>query len=200
MKTWVLSSASRATSARYLTTSSSSAKVRVSLNTSASDSYRLWNNLVFDFMPVIDLVKLFIFFETHTHTRLTALFLGLPGWAGTRKVKPIWILLEQETVSGSGISWAVCKSAPRSRQITMSAPHYSQVFLQAGCPSCRPTNSVKALKALSVTSWSYIETAKCFSRFLARVFFTCCMQLVPTVVRLSARFRLTRRFARVHLR
>ena len=25
--------------------------------------------------------------------------------AGTRKVKPIWILLKQETVSGSGISW-----------------------------------------------------------------------------------------------
>ena len=29
--------------------------------------------------------------RTHTHTRLTALHLGLPGWAGTRKVKPIWI-------------------------------------------------------------------------------------------------------------
>jgi len=44
--------------------------------------------------------------HTHTHTRLTALFPGLPGWAGTRKVKPIWILLKQKTVSGSGISWA----------------------------------------------------------------------------------------------
>ena len=54
--------------------------------------------------------------NTHTHTRLTALCLGLPGWAGTRKVKPIWILLKQETVSGSGISWTICKSAPRSRQ------------------------------------------------------------------------------------
>jgi len=80
----------------------------------------------------------------HTHTRLTALCLGLPGRAGTRKVKPIWILLEQETVSGSGISWAIGKSAPRSRQITTPT---TQVFLQAGCPSCRPTNSVKALKA-----------------------------------------------------
>jgi len=30
----------------------------------------------------------------HTHTRLTALCPGLPGSAGTRKVKPIWILLE----------------------------------------------------------------------------------------------------------
>ena len=34
-----------------------------------------------------------------THTRLTALFPGLPGWSGTRKVKPIWILLKQEAVS-----------------------------------------------------------------------------------------------------
>ena len=84
--------------------------------------------------------------QHNTHTRLTALFPGLPRWAGTRKVKPIWILLKQETVSGSGISWAICKSAPRIRQITMSAPHHS-VFLQAGCPSCRPTNSIKALKA-----------------------------------------------------
>jgi len=36
-------------------------------------------------------------------------------------------LLKQETVSGSGISWAS--------------------FLQAGCPSCHPTNSITALKA-----------------------------------------------------
>ena len=47
-----------------------------------------------------------------------ALFPGLPGWAGTRKLKPIWILLKQETMSGSGISWAICKSAPHSRQTT----------------------------------------------------------------------------------
>jgi len=78
--------------------------------------------------------------HTHIHTRLTALCLGLPRWAGTRKVNPI--LLEQETVSGSGISWAICKSAPRSRQITTPAPHYSS-FLQTGYPSCHPTNSVK---------------------------------------------------------
>jgi len=39
-------------------------------------------------------------------------------------VKPIWILLKQETVSGSDISWAICKSALRSRQITVPAPGY----------------------------------------------------------------------------
>ena len=64
--------------------------------------------------------------HTRTHTRLTALFPGLPGWANTRKVKPVWISLKQETVSGSGISWPVCKFAPRSRQTTMPAPHHYQ--------------------------------------------------------------------------
>ena len=68
--------------------------------------------------------------HTHTHTRLIALCPRLPGWADTRKVKPIWILLNQNTVSGSGISWAIRKSASRSRQTTTTAPH------QAGCPSC----------------------------------------------------------------
>jgi len=68
----------------------------------------------------------------HTHTRLTALFPGLPRWAGTRKGKPIWILLKHETVSGSGISWAICKSAPRSRQITTPAPHHSHCLISLG--------------------------------------------------------------------
>jgi len=31
-------------------------------------------------------------------------------------------LLEQETVSGSHINWAICKSAPHSREITTPAP------------------------------------------------------------------------------
>jgi len=62
--------------------------------------------------------------STHTHP-FNGLCPGLPGWASTRKVKPVWILLKQETVSGSGINWAICKSASRSRQITMPAPHHS---------------------------------------------------------------------------
>ena len=55
-------------------------------------------------------------------------------------------LLEQEIVSYSGISWAICKSERRPRHITTLASHRS-VFLQTGCPSCHPTNSVQALKA-----------------------------------------------------
>jgi len=73
----------------------------------------------------------------HTYTRLTALCPGIPRWAGTIKVKPIWILLKQEAVSGSGISWAICKSAHRSRQITTPAPHHSLFYI---CPSCRPAS------------------------------------------------------------
>ena len=75
-----------------------------------------------------------------THTHLTALCPGLPGSAGTRKVKPIWILLKQETVSGSGISWGICKSAPSSRQITMPAPPL--VFYRPDAlPAAQPTAS-----------------------------------------------------------
>jgi len=77
----------------------------------------------------------------YTHTRLTALCPGLPGWAGTRKVKPIWILLKQEIVCGSSISWAICKSAPSSRQITMPAPHHSVFYRPDALPATQPTVS-----------------------------------------------------------
>jgi len=100
--------------------------------------FRFWDDIISDVSHTHT--------HTHTHLSLTALFPGLPRSAGTRKVQQIWILLKQETVSGSGISWDICKSATRSRQITMPAPHHS-VFLQSGCPSSHPTNSVKALKA-----------------------------------------------------
>jgi len=52
-------------------------------------------------------------------------------------------LLEQEIVSGRGISWAICKSAPRPRQIITPASTPPCSFLQARYPFCHPTNSVK---------------------------------------------------------
>jgi len=79
--------------------------------------------------------------KRYTHTRLTALYLGLPRSAGTRKVKPMWILLKQETVSGNGISWAICKSAPSSRQITTPAPHHSVFYRPDSLPATQPTAS-----------------------------------------------------------
>ena len=81
------------------------------------------------------------YLTTHTHP-FNGPFLGLPRWAGTRKGKPIWILLKHETVTGSGISWAMCKSAPRSRQITMPAPHHSSFFYRLDAlPAAQPTVS-----------------------------------------------------------
>ena len=90
------------------------------------------------------------FFQTqcHTHTRpFNGPFPGLPGWAGTRKVKPIWISLKQETVSGSGICWATRKSAPRSRQITTPTPHHS-VLLQAGMPFPPPNQQRQSTEGI----------------------------------------------------
>jgi len=52
------------------------------------------------------------------------------------------------------------RCAPRSRQTTMPAPHLS-VFLQAGCPPCRLTNSVKALKANTPPHLKYAATLPC---------------------------------------
>ena len=40
---------------------------------------------------------------------------------------------EATTVRGSGISWAICKYAPCSRQITMPAPHHSGFFTGRMC-------------------------------------------------------------------
>ena len=77
---------------------------------------------------------------SHTHP-FNGPFPGLPRWAGTRKVKPVWILLKQETVSGSGISWTIYKSALRSRQITTLAPHHSVFYRPDALPATQPTAS-----------------------------------------------------------
>jgi len=70
--------------------------------------------------------------HTHTHTHActpTHPFYGpadfVWDYLGEPVPAPICILLKQETDSGSGISWAICKSAPRPRQITMPTSHHS---------------------------------------------------------------------------
>ena len=98
-------------------------------------------------------IKICVSLQTHTHTSLTALFPGLPVWAGTREVKPIWILLKQETVSGSGISWAICKSAPRSRQTTMPAHHHSVFYRPDALPATQPTASKHWRKCSSLANF-----------------------------------------------
>ena len=47
----------------------------------------------------------------------------------------------EETVSGSGISWAIGKSVPRSRQITLPAPHHSVFYRPGALPAAQTTAS-----------------------------------------------------------
>ena len=73
----------------------------------------------------------------HTHTPVERpFFRDEPG-----KPVPERILLKQETVSGSGINWAICKSASRSRQITTPASHHSVFYRLDAFPATQPTAS-----------------------------------------------------------
>jgi len=97
-----------------------------------------------------DLLLLYMFYthcleQQHTHI-CTALCPGTTGWAGTRKVKPIWILLKQvasklwqsvqQTTAASAGPYASLHLAPDN--YTSTAP---LSFLQAGRSSCHPTES-----------------------------------------------------------
>ena len=100
--------------------------------------------------------------HTDTRTRLTALFPGLPGWAGTRKVKPIWILLKQQTVSGSGISWAICKSAPCFRQTTTPAPHHLLFYRPDALSAAQPRASKHRRQVLlTIQSTAFLSHCLC---------------------------------------
>jgi len=80
--------------------------------------------------------------NTRTHTRLTALCPGLRYQKGKTN-------LDFTGARDSEWQWhqlgrmQVCTSLQTGNHA--STPPLS--FLQAGCPSCHPTNSVKALKA-----------------------------------------------------
>ena len=89
--------------------------------------------------------------STHTHTHTTILW---PSWilsgiiqvswhqkGKTMKGKTILDLLEQEIVSGSAISWAICKSTPWPRHITTPASHHSVFYRPDALPTTQPTAS-----------------------------------------------------------
>ena len=65
--------------------------------------------------------------HTHTHNRFTALFLGLPGWAGARRN-----LLLDFVVQGKTTDHPAGRHSIRTNQrLTSIIPHF-----YAGCPSC----------------------------------------------------------------
>jgi len=66
---------------------------------------------------------------THTTILQHCLILSGTAWVSRHlKGKTNLDLLEQEIVIGSGISWAICKSAPWPRHITTPASHHFSVF------------------------------------------------------------------------
>ena len=63
---------------------------------------------------------------THTHVLPSSWILsGITQVSWHQKGKTNFYLLEQDIVSGSEISWAISKSAPWPRHISMPASHYS---------------------------------------------------------------------------
>jgi len=76
---------------------------------------------------------------TYIHT-FNGLFSSTTRVSGHQKGKPFWILLKQEMMGGSGISWTICKSfVPHSRQITMPAPHHSIFYGPDALPDAQST-------------------------------------------------------------
>jgi len=64
-----------------------------------------------------------------------------------QKGKPFWILLEQEVMGWQWHQLDHMQIIHTSLQIDNHASTSPLSFLQAGCPYCHPTDSVKALKA-----------------------------------------------------
>jgi len=80
----------------------------------------------------------------HYHNRFTALFPGPPGWANARR-ELLDFMLQGKINRGRHTDQPAGRHSIQTNQCPPpSSPH----SLQTGCPSCCPTNSVKALKAM----------------------------------------------------
>ena len=88
---------------------------------------------------------------THTHTRLTAFFCDYSGEPVPERENQSGFYWSKKTVSGSGISWDVCKSACRSRQITTPAPHHSVFYRPDALPAAQPPASKHCTNYLKIT-------------------------------------------------
>ena len=71
-------------------------------------------------------------------------------------------------MSGSGISWAICRSAPRSRQITMPAPHHSVFYRPDALPAARPCQSIEALQFLPTAKLPEHHSHSCINELHPR--------------------------------
>jgi len=92
--------------------------------------------------------------HTHTHTHPFNGPLSGTTWV-SQKGKTSGDFMKQETVSGSGISWAICKSAHGPRQITTPAPHHSVFYRPDALPAVQLTVSKhRRLMAVYINSFA----------------------------------------------
>jgi len=93
-----------------------------------------------------------IFWQHHTHTR-TRLMVRFSGTTRVSRYQKGKTNVDFTETRDSEWQWhqldhmQVCTSLQTDNHA--SSPPLS--FLQAGCPSCRPTNSIKALKAAPIS-------------------------------------------------
>jgi len=81
---------------------------------------------------------------TAHHNHFTALFPGPPRWASARR-ELLDFMVQGKINRGRHTDHPTGRRSIRTNQCPLPP---SPIFLQAGCPSCRPTNSLKALKAI----------------------------------------------------
>ena len=99
--------------------------------------------------------------HTHTHAHLMALCPGLPGWAGTRKVNQSGFYWSKRQCVAVEISWAICKSAPRSTQITTPAPHRAVFYRPDALPATQPSKHWRQIILHRVWQKTYFITEQC---------------------------------------
>ena len=105
------------------------------------------------YQGMLSAAKLSIMWLYLCHNRFTALFLGPPGWAGARR-ELLDFMVQWKINRGRHTDHPDGCHSVRTNQCP--PPPSSPYFLQAGCSSCRPTNSVKALKAIIM--WLYLHS------------------------------------------
>ena len=103
--------------------------------------------------------------HTHAHTTVLLLFWNMSGTTRvsryqkgkTRKVKTNVNLLEQEIVSGSGICWAICKSAPHPRQ---PHQHPTTQFFTGRMPFLPPNKQRQSTEGVNTLNESTLHICR----------------------------------------
>jgi len=94
-----------------------------------------------------------------TNNRLMPTFPGQPGLAGTRKVKPIWILIKQEMMEWQWhqLDRMQIIFAPRCRWMTTPALHQSiftgRMLFMTPNQQCQSTEGMSCYTKLSIHLW-----------------------------------------------